>query len=393
MSEAERGSGAASAAGTVGAARSPEAPRVSVVIPCYRSEQTIAKVVRLTRAELVRAGYDYEFVLVNDGSPDATFAQIRELCAQDERVKGIDLIRNFGQHGAIMAGLHQTTGQLVLLMDDDMQTHPSQVTRLLDKIFEGWDVVFADYGSAGPRESWFRRAGSSFAEWTSRVLTHQPKDVYASSFFVMRDYVRDHMIEYTGPYPYIEGLVFRTTTRVTSTPVQHFEREVGTSGYTLKALVRLWSSILGLSIVPLRVAFAVGGALALVGLVWALVIVVQRLCGYVEVDGWSSLMASQLLCFGAVLLFLGLLGEYLGRLSLTVGRAPQYEVRSALNCPGGVDQDARFTRPSAPAGPAPSPEDPSGSHTPTNPSSPYAPASPSAPAGPAPSSASPKEDR
>lgn len=318
---------------------------VSVVIPCYRSAQTIAKVVRLTREQLVSAGYAYEFVLVNDGSPDDTFAHIRALCAEDPCVKGIDLIRNFGQHGAIMAGLHQTHGQLVLLMDDDMQTHPSQVLRLLDKIYEGWDVVFADYGDAGLRESWFRRMGSNFAEWTSRVLTGQPKDVYASSFFVMRDYVRDHMIEYTGPYPYIEGLVFRTTKSVTSTPVQHFEREVGTSGYTLRALVRLWSSILGLSIVPLRIAFAAGGVLALIGLVWALVIIIERLCGVVTTDGWSSLMASQLICFGAVLVFLGLLGEYLGRLSLSVGRAPQYEVRSALNCEGGVDQDARFVRP------------------------------------------------
>lgn len=320
---------------------------VSVVIPCYRSAQTIGKVVGLTREVLLEAGYDYEFVLVNDGSPDdgATFAQIRALAQADPRVKGVDLVRNFGQHGAIMAGLHHTTGQLVLLMDDDMQTHPSQVTKLLDKVYEGWDVVFADYGDAGMKESWFRRMGSRFAEWTSRVLTKSPKDVYATSFFVMRDYVRDNMIAYTGPYPYIEGLVFRATNSITSTPVQHFEREVGTSGYTLRALVRLWSSILGLSVVPLRMAAVLGVTLAAIGLVWAVIIVVERLVGIVTADGWSSLMATQLVLFGIVLVFLGLIGEYLGRLSLTVGRAPQFEVRSELNCEGGVDQDERFVRP------------------------------------------------
>lgn len=321
--------------------------RVSVVIPCYRSAQTIGKVVRLTREELTRAGYAYEFVLVNDGSPDggATFREIRTLAQEDPLVKGIDLVRNFGQHGAIMAGLHHTRGELVLLMDDDMQTHPSQVIKLIDKVYEGWDVVFADYGDEGLKESWFRRAGSQFAEWTSRVLTKSPKDVYATSFFVMRDYVRDNMVAYTGPYPYIEGLVFRATNSVTSTPVQHFEREVGQSGYTLRALVRLWSSILGLSVVPLRAAAVVGAAIGLAGFLWAIVIVIERLCGAVTTDGWSSLMSSQLVCFGLVLVFLGLIGEYLGRLSLTVGRAPQYEVRSALNCEGGVDQDARFVRP------------------------------------------------
>ncbi len=319
--------------------------KVSVVIPCYRSEKTIAKVVGLTREVLTKLGYDYEFVLVNDGSPDGTFGQIRALAEADPKVKGIDLIRNFGQHNAIMAGLNHTTGQLVLLMDDDMQTHPSQIPALLDKIYEGYDVVFADYGSDGLKESLFRRLGSQFAEWTSRVLTNQPKDVYASSFFVMRDYVRDNIVAYTGPYPYIEGLVFRTTESVTSTPVKHFDRETGSSGYTIHALIRLWSSILGLSVQPLRLGAALGGILSIVGLVWAVVIVVMRLTGAVTQDGWSSIMAAMLILFGAVLLFLSLIGEYLGRLSLSVSRAPQYEVRSALNCPDGQDQDKRFVKP------------------------------------------------
>lgn len=327
----------------------PGAPlTVSVVIPCYRSEQTIGDVVELTRAELQRAGYDYEFVLVNDGSPDATFARIRKLCAADPKVKGIDLIRNFGQHGAIMAGLNQTRGDLVLLMDDDMQTHPSQVPLLLDRIYDGWDVVFARYEN-GLRERWYRRAGSAFAEWTSHVLTGSPKDVYASSFFVMRDYVRDNMISYKGPYPYIQGLVFRATRKVTDTPVRHFDRAVGRSGYTMRALVRLWSAILGLSVVPLRLAAACGVVLSVAGIAWAVVVVVEKLMGAVTQEGWASLMATLLVCSGLVLLFLGLIGEYLGRLSLSATGAPQFEVRSALNVEGGVDQDARFVRPDAPA--------------------------------------------
>lgn len=314
---------------------------VSVVIPCYRSEQTVAEVVRLARDVLVREGYGYEFVLVNDGSPDGTFARIRELCAEDPRVKGIDLVRNFGQHGAIMAGLNHTSGELVLLMDDDMQTHPSQIPLLLAKARQGWDVVFARY-EHGPCESRFRRLGSAFAGWTIDVLASAPKNVYTSSFFVMRDYVRDNVVAYTGPYPYVQGLVCRATNSVTDTPVTHFSRAVGSSGYTLRSLVRLWSSIMGLSVVPLRLAAATGAVLSAFGLLWALVIVIQRLAGMVGVDGWASLMATVLVCSGLILLFLGLIGEYLGRLSLSVSRAPQYEVRSALNVPGGRDQDERF---------------------------------------------------
>lgn len=318
--------------------------KVSVVIPCYRSERTIGEVVGLTRDVLASEGYDYEFVLVNDGSPDNTFARIRELCAEDPKVKGIDLIRNFGQHGAIMAGLNHTSGQLILLMDDDLQTHPSQITKLLDKIYDGWDVVFARYEN-GLCESWLRRMGSNFAEWTTHVLTGSPKDVYASSFFVMRDYVRDNMVVYTGPYPYIQGLIFRVTNKACDTPVTHFERAQGTSGYTIRSLIRLWSAILGLSVAPLRIATATGAVLSLAGLLWALVIVCNKLLGAVSTEGWASLMATLLVCFGLVLLFLGLIGEYLGRLSLTVTGKPQYETRSALNVSGGVDQDERFARP------------------------------------------------
>jgi glycosyltransferase involved in cell wall biosynthesis len=309
-------------------------PKVSVVIPCYYSEKTIAKVVTLTREELVRLGYEYEFVLVNDGSTDGTFPEIRRLCEADANVKGIDLIRNFGQHGAIMAGLSQTSGDLVLLMDDDMQTHPSQIGILLDKIYEGYDVVFADYGKSGMKESLFRRLGSRLAGWSSRVLAGRPKDVYVSSFLVMRDYIRDSVLRYVGPYPYVEGLIFRSTNRVVSVPVKHYEREVGTSGYSLHALVRLWSSIACLSIKPLRLAIVIGSIMSTVGIIWAIVIVIQRLCGYVTVLGWSSLMATMLFCFGAVIMFLGLIGEYIGRMSLTVDGALQYGIRTTVNING-----------------------------------------------------------
>ena len=136
--------------------------KVSVVIPCYRSEATIAKVVSLTREELVGAGYDYEFILVNDCSPDGTFAQIQALCAEDEKVVGIDCAKNLGQHCALMAGLRYADGDAVLLMDDDMQTHPSQCLKLVRALEEkDVDVVFARWSEH--KEALWRRAGSAFA--------------------------------------------------------------------------------------------------------------------------------------------------------------------------------------------------------------------------------------
>lgn len=303
---------------------------VSVVIPCYYSEKTIAQVVAQTRDQLVEAGYDYEFVLVNDGSTDGTFAQIERLCCQDPKVVGIDCAKNMGQHNAIMAGLKHTQGQAVLLMDDDMQTHPTQVPKILRALEEsGCDVVFAQWPEH--KEALWRRLGSRFQAWTVRMLTKRPKDVYSSNFFVMRAQVRDEVVRYRGPYVYIQGLVFRATDSVCNVEVEHFARQEGSSGYTLKSLIRLWSTVLGFSLAPLRMALWLGMIACGLGLVGAVLLVVQHFLDPVSVEGWTSLMVLILVLGGLNLAFLGLIGEYLGRTFMTVSNAPQFALRTVLD--------------------------------------------------------------
>lgn len=307
---------------------------VSVVIPCYRCERTISKVVWQTREVLVGRGLRYEFVLVSDGSPDATFDQIRSLCAEDDHIIGIDLARNFGQHNAIIAGLSHVHGELVMLMDDDLQTHPSQCHLLLDEMMCGdWDVVFAHFPKH--REAPWRLFGSAFAAWSQRVLAGRASDIDMSNFFVMCRFVSDEVAKYEGPYVHIQGLIWRTTHRITNVDVQHFDREQGTSGYTLRSLVRLWSTILNFSMVPLRFATVIGAVLGLVGLVAAVVLVVHRLLNPEMQMGWASLMVVLLLCSGIIVLTLGVIGEYLGRLFMTANKAPQYVLREVV----GADKD------------------------------------------------------
>lgn len=302
---------------------------VSVVIPCYYSEKMIEKVVGMTRAELLSAGYDYEFVLVNDGSTDGTFDKIRMLSSEDPKVKGINMAKNFGQHSAIIAGLKRVSGDCVMLMDDDMQTHPSQCHLLLEEMDNGWDVVFGQFPEH--KEAWWRRLGSRFTAWSMRVLTGRPKDIVLSNFMVIRRYIVDEIVKYDGPYVYIQGLLFRATRNMTDVPVQHFDREQGVSGYTLKSLIRLWSTVLNFSMVPLRAAAIVGAALGVIGLVGAVALIIQRLTDPTMQLGWSSLMVTMLLCSGVIVMFLGLLGEYLGRLFMTTNKAPQYVVKETLN--------------------------------------------------------------
>ncbi|MEG1825685.1 MAG: glycosyltransferase family 2 protein [Gordonibacter sp.] len=304
--------------------------KISVVIPCYYSEKVIADVVSQTRAELVASGYDYEFVLVNDGSRDKTFQAIEKLCEEDTRIKGIDLMRNFGQHNAIMAGLHETTGDAVLLMDDDMQTHPSQCLALIKGLEDGVDVVFAKFHIH--KESLFRRCGSWFAMFTIRVLAGCPKGITDSNFLVMRACVRDEMLYYASSSVYIQGLIFRTTDRMVNVEVEHFDRQEGDSGYTLKSLLRLWSTILNFSVTPLRIASVLGVLMGGVGLIGAISLFIERLFDPSMQLGWASTMVAILVCSGVILVFMGFLGEYVGRLFMTVNKNPQFIVRTRRQC-------------------------------------------------------------
>ncbi|MBY4796996.1 glycosyltransferase family 2 protein [Collinsella sp. AGMB00827] len=307
-------------------------PLVSVVIPCYYSEQVIDRVVDLTAAALTELGHPFEFILVNDGSTDGTFDRIRELAQGPFAITGVNLARNFGQHAAIMCGLRHANGDLVLVMDDDLQTHPSQIGLLLEEACQGWDVVFAAYGDL--REAWWRRLGSGFTVWTMRALTGRPRGIEVSNFFVMRRFVAEELTRYEGPFVYIQGLLFKATHHMANVSVQHFDREVGRSGYTLKSLIALWSTVLNFSMVPLRLASILGAGVGGVGFVGAIVLAIRRLLDPSLQLGWSSLMVTILICAGCILLCLGVMGEYLGRLFMTVNRSPQYVERESVLADG-----------------------------------------------------------
>lgn len=302
---------------------------VSTVIPCYYSEATIAKVVSMTIAEFDEHGYDYEFILVNDGSTDETFDEIEKLCQANSKIVGINLAKNVGQHGAIMAGLRQVTGDIVMVMDDDMQTHPSQCIKLIESLDDSCDVVFATYPKQ--KTAAWRRLGSSFTVWSMRVLTKRPKGIVSSSFFVMKRFVSDELTQYNGPYTYIQGLIFRTTWNIKNIEVKHFDREVGSSGYTLKTLIKLWSTVLGFSLIPLRFVFFSGLFVGCAGLIAGIVLIIRRLLNDSIQMGWSSLMVVMLVCSGLIMVSIGLVGEYLGRLFMTVNNTPQYVEKRVID--------------------------------------------------------------
>ena len=298
--------------------------KISFVIPCYRSEKTIGAVVEEIRKTM--GGREYEIILVNDCSPDGTIGTIKALAEADSRITGVDLARNFGQHAALMAGFRQVTGDVVVCLDDDGQTPAAEVDRLLAKIDEGYDAVYASYEDK--KHSGFRNFGSRLNKKMTEIMLGKPKELYISSYFAVKRFVMDEMLRYEGCYPYVIGLVLRSTKNICNVPIEHREREVGTSGYTLAKLISLWmNGFTSFSVKPLRLANYIGCISAACGFIYMIVIIIRHFAVGSAPLGWSSTTALLLLIGGIILVVLGMMGEYIGRIYMCINATPQYLIR------------------------------------------------------------------
>ena len=304
--------------------------KVSFVIPCYRSALTIGNVVKEIQDTMnTLNAYTYEIILVNDCSPDDTFDVIEKLCAEYSNICGVNLARNFGQHAALMAGFHQVTGDILVCLDDDGQTPADEVGKLLTEIENGQDVVYASY--ANKKHSMFRNFGSWVNEKMLQFLLGKPKELFVSSYFAARRFIVDEMLKYENAYPYVIGLVLRTTKRIVNVPVQHREREIGTSGYTLGKLLGLWfNGFTAFSTKPLRIATISGCVFAIMGFLYAIYTIIKKFVNPAVPLGFSSMMSAILLIGGMTMIMLGLIGEYIGRMYICMNSAPQFVVRDLI---------------------------------------------------------------
>ena len=305
--------------------------KVSFVIPCYRSENTLPHVVAEIQEKMgTLTGYEYDIFLVNDCSPDNTWETIQKLCAENENIKGIGFARNFGQHAALMAGLRYSDGDYVVCLDDDGQTPADEVDKLLAKLEEGFDAVYASYDHK--QHTVFRNLGSKVNELMLRMMLNKPADLYISSYFAVKRFVVEDMIRYENSYPYVIGLVLRATRNITNVAVNHREREEGASGYTLKKLFSLWfNGFTAFSVKPLRIATTLGGASAIVGFLYGLYTIIKRFVNPDVPMGFSAMMSAIVFFGGMMMLMLGLIGEYIGRIYISLNNSPQYVIREKRN--------------------------------------------------------------
>jgi len=303
---------------------------VSFVIPCYCSKGILGSVVQeITDTMRKLSAYQYEVILINDCSPDDTFSVIMSLAERLPHIIGIDLAKNFGQHAALMAGFHQASGDIIVCLDDDGQTPANEVGKLLEKLDEGYDVVYASY--TNKQHSSFRNWGSRVNGKMAEVMLGKPRELSVTSYFAMRRFVMEEMLRYRQCYPYVMGLVLRTTQNVCNVEVQHRAREEGQSGYTIKKLLALWmNGFTSFSVKPLRMATFFGTSTAGCGFLYLLNIITRFFTDHTAPMGWSSTMAVLLLLGGIILLVLGLLGEYVGRIFMCTNSSPQYVVRRVV---------------------------------------------------------------
>lgn len=302
---------------------------VSFVIPCYCSEQTIRGVVDEIK-ERMQAYGSYEIILVNDCSKDQTYQVIRELVQEHKNIKGISLARNFGQASATMAGLKHSRGDIIVSLDDDGQSPLDGLPLLLEKIEEGYDIVYGDYYEK--KESPFRLFGSKVNELMQRALLGKPKEIAVNSFFACTRMVVDEVLRYSGAYPYIPGLMLRTTKKIANVKVEHREREYGTSTYTFGKLLTMWlNGFTAFSVKPLRVAAIAGVLFALLGFGFLIFIVIRKLVDPNVQMGWTSIISLMMGFDGLILIVLGLIGEYVGRIYLSINATPQYIIREIIS--------------------------------------------------------------
>lgn len=306
---------------------------LSFVIPCYRSEKTIEIVyqeIRSTVAE--RQDFDYEIIAVNDCSPDNVLAVLSKIAAEDDKFKVIDLAKNFGKHSAIMAGYGFVTGDIIVNLDDDYQCPANKLWRLVDPLLdEGFDCATALYKEK--KESLWKRIGSKVNTAMVQTMFEHPKGLKFDNFYAFKRFICDEILRYHNPYPFVSGLILRATHKIKMVPMEDRDRaDCNSTGFTLKKSLDLFlNGLTSFSVIPLRMATIIGILMAAVGFFFAAFVIVNKVLNPQITMGYSSLMAVILFSAGMIMVMLGIIGEYIGRIFISINNSPQYVIRGMIN--------------------------------------------------------------
>jgi len=302
--------------------------KISIVIPVYNSRDCL-----LPLHDAVQKAFEnfssYELILVNDKSTDDSWNKIVEISALNPHVKGIGLRKNFGQDNAILAGLRASKGEFVVIMDDDLQHDPSDIFKLYNKCLEGFDVCYARFPDKKQKQ--WKNMGSWANGKLSEKLLDKPREIYLSPFKIIKREVVLEILEFKSSYSYIDATLLTLTSNITQVEVTHHERIHGKGNYNfLKSLFVFVNHMTNYSIYPLRLLTMAGFSTALISFVVAAIYLVQYVFSDKRVEGWISLILLIIFFGGLILMSIGLIGEYIGRIFLSVNNKAQYSIEKII---------------------------------------------------------------
>lgn len=306
--------------------------KISFVIPCYGSEKTAGIVIKeIDKVVSTNDKYDYEIIAVNDKSPDNVWKVLNEIAKENAKVKLINLAKNMNRPGAVMAGLSMVSGDYVIIMDDDGQCPMENLWKLIEPLENGHDVAMAKYTEY--KQSKFKGFGTIVNRKMTEYIMDKPKDLNFTNFMALQRYIVEEIKKYKNPYPYLTGLLLRTTSDMVNVEMEERKRITGTTNFTFKKMLDLWlNGFTAFSIKPLRISTIIGVITAAIGFIYGIYIIINKLCIHSNVlQGYSSTMAVILFIGGIIMMMLGMIGEYIGRIYISINNSPQYVIKEKIN--------------------------------------------------------------
>ena len=305
---------------------------LSIVIPVYNSEEILDELINQITSEIrkkINLFEDYEIILVNDKSVDNSWKKIEEIATNQKNVIGINLSKNFGQHNALMAGIKNSRGDILITMDDDLQHPPNYIIEIINKLNQGFDVCYTKYENN--KYSFFKKLGSAINDKVANIVLDKPKNIYLSSYRGIKRNVINELKKFDGPYVYLDGVILNVTSNIGSINIKHNKRLKGNSGYSFKKLFSLWLKVFtNSSIFPLRMASVTGFIVTIISLFFAVLLIIFKIRNPEIPQGWTSVATFIFFFSGVQLLALGIIGEYIGRIFINLNQKPQYIIKEQI---------------------------------------------------------------
>ncbi|HAQ70497.1 glycosyltransferase family 2 protein [Salibacteraceae bacterium] len=302
----------------------------SIVIPVYRSEKVVERTVETILEVAANHSFSFEIILVNDGSPDNSWGVVEELAKKHIEVRSVNLLKNYGQHTAVYCGIAISKGDYIITMDDDMQNPPSEIPKLIAKIQEGYDLIFAEF--VQKMHPGFRKLGTRMISYLNKEIFDKPKDLKLTNFRIFNRSTADRLLDYRTNYPYIPGLLLMSAGKMGNVITEHHSREIGNSNYTLVRILTLVARLLfNYSSYPLKLVSGSGIVISILSFLAGFAYILKSIFTGVHVEGWTTLVALISFLCGFILIMLGVMGEYLARILNQQTVSKPYQVREIVD--------------------------------------------------------------